>query len=313
MKRYSIIIIGVLLLLLAACRQSSVPLPVSQGQLYEVCVAGDADSAMCGVLSAPMEGLPQPEPMFDVRCIDSLRFESKMRLLRNLLVVRIDSNRKNAVTLRYEQNRYAHPQMIVYIEAGSANELKTYAQKRKEQIRQLFELHEYDNAIVSLARRNNPQAERMIAEMFGYKMLVPADMTSHRCGKDFIWLSNNATQGLQNLCIYTLKGIAEPSIGRIDSVLRVGIKGETDDMYMRTVARSTTDRVLTYRQRRYRLQRGLWEMEGDAMGGPFVRRFIADSIKDETLVVEAFVYAPEMKKRNKLRQIEAVLLTVKHI
>lgn len=56
------------------------------------------------------------------------------------------------------------------------------------------------------------------------------------------------------------------------------------------------------------LYRGLWEMKNDAMGGPFVARTL--SFGNKTLTIEGFVYAPGQKKKNKLRQLEAVLYTL---
>ena len=52
-------------------------------------------------------------------------------------------------------------------------------------------------------------------------------------------------------------------------------------------------------------------MEGDAMGGPFISHTLDDSIRHRVITVEGFVYAPEMKKRNLMRQLEAVLYTLK--
>ena len=46
-------------------------------------------------------------------------------------------------------------------------------------------------------------------------------------------------------------------------------------------------------------------MKGDAMGGPYVMAQMGDA------VVLGFVYAPEMKKRNLIKQMEAVLTTIR--
>ena len=97
----------------------------------------------------------------------------------------------------------------------------------------------------------------------------------------------------------------------MDSVLKANMKGETDRMYMRTVARSMTKENVRIGRQSCQLQCGLWEMVGDAMGGPLVRRVVKDSVAGKSLVLDAFVYAPEMDKRNKMREMEAVLLTVK--
>ena len=132
-----------------------------------------------------------------------------------------------------------------------------------------------------------------------------------KVGKDFLWVSNNAAQGMQNLCVYTLSGMDNQPSERMDSVLKANMKGETDRMYMRTVARSMIKENVSIGGQSCQLQRGLWEMVGDAMGGPLVRRIVKDSVAGKSLVLDAFVYAPEMDKRNKMREMEAVLLTVK--
>ena len=60
--------------------------------------------------------------------------------------------------------------------------------------------------------------------------------------------------------------------------------GETDSMYM----------IIPFLS-----EKGLWEMKGDAMGGPYVmRRIRLTKTKDEIIII-GFVYAPEMKKNRK--------------
>ena len=51
--------------------------------------------------------------------------------------------------------------------------------------------------------------------------------------------------------------------------------------------------------------RGLWEMKGDAMGGPYVMRTRG------SMAVIGFVYAPEKKKKILIKQLEAALSTIK--
>ena len=43
--------------------------------------------------------------------------------------------------------------------------------------------------------------------------------------------------------------------------------------------------------------RGLWKMEHDAMGGPFVSHSRVDTLNNRVVVAEGFVYAPEKMKR----------------
>ena len=46
------------------------------------------------------------------------------------------------------------------------------------------------------------------------------------------------------------------------------------------------------------------------MGGPFVSHARVDRPNGRVVVVEAFIYAPETKKRDMMRQMEAALYTL---
>lgn len=298
-------------LLLTACGQQQRPLPAASANPYEVLVVGDVDSLVSHMLSVPMPALPQSEPMFDVRQVEPARFKGKLLLARNVVVVRWSRKWLGKPSLHIERDRHAKPQLIVYVDVGSADDLKQFIATNQQRVRQLLVTNEYLSAILQLQRKHAGRGERLIDSMFHHTVLLPADMTYHKVGKDFLWVSNNTAQGMQNLCVYTLSGIDNQPSERMDSVLKANMKGETDRMYMRTVARSMTQENVRIGRQSCQLQRGLWEMVGDAMGGPLVRRIVKDSVASKSLVFDAFVYAPEMGKRNKMREMETVLLTVK--
>ena len=56
--------------------------------------------------------------------------------------------------------------------------------------------------------------------------------------------------------------------------------------------------------------RGLWKIENDFMGGPFVNLSIIDLLKKRVICLDGFVYAPSKNKRNLLRQMEAMIYSV---
>lgn len=299
------------MLLLTACEQQERPLPAASANPYEVLVVGDADSLVSHMLSVPMPALPQSEPMFDVRQVEPAQFKGKLLLARNVVVVRWNRKWLGKPSLHIERDRHAKPQLIVYVDVGSGDDLKRFVATNQQWVRQLLVTNEYLSAILQLQRKHSVRGGRLIDSMFHHTVLLPADMTYHKVGKDFLWVSNNAAQGMQNLCVYTLSGMDGQPSERMDSVLKANMKGETDRMYMRTVARSMTKEYVRIGRQSCQLQRGLWEMVGDAMGGPLVRRIVKDSVAGKSLVFDAFVYAPEMDKRNMMREMEAVLLTVK--
>ena len=57
--------------------------------------------------------------------------------------------------------------------------------------------------------------------------------------------------------------------------------------------------------------RGLWKMEnGISMGGPFVSITTLDEKRNKVVTVEGFVFAAGLEKRNYLRQVEAIVLSL---
>ena len=58
--------------------------------------------------------------------------------------------------------------------------------------------------------------------------------------------------------------------------------------------------------------RGLWKIyDGEAMGGPFVSLTRLDQVNGRVVTAEGFLFAAGQKKRNAMRQIEAILYTLR--
>lgn len=287
---------------LAACnRGKQTMLPDSGGRPYEVVVIGDSDSILYKVLTAPVGSLPQPEPAFDVSM--GAAMNATLRLARNIVVIETDA-KLNQIKVKYERNVYAEPQLIVRISTPSTAALKNAMQLQNaaDDIRNLIKRNEMKNALMRLEHKHNTKLEAEVRRMFGIDMRIPADMQASRKGNDFIWISNDSPTAMTNICIYTSENR--------DSVMQTNIKGETDDMYMTTVEGSVVTTELTVDKSVRTVRRGLWEMHGDAMGGPFVQHIIKRGDKQRIIVAEAFVYAPGTKKRNLLLNTEAALYTI---
>lgn len=56
---------------------------------------------------------------------------------------------------------------------------------------------------------------------------------------------------------------------------------------------------------------GLWRMENDFMGGPFITKYIIDQDNNRVIFLDGFMYAPgEDKKKRYMRQVEAIFSTL---
>lgn len=305
--------------IVALCSCSGGPqslLPKSGGRPYEVLlVASDRRCAAVvdSVLTQDMPSLPQREPMFDVSLIDTTRFNQTTRLARCIVIVTVNPAVFTSTRIRYEKNVWARPQLVVYVNTPSASQLSQYMAKAGHRLTSLLTRAEINTAISTLRAGSNRKAESSIRRMFGWEMLIPAEMKAGKTGRNFIWLSDNRPDRMRNICVYSYSGTtldAHRALAARDSVMRLNIPGELDGMYMQTTPGSVTAGLTTEDGRTVMISRGLWEMRNDAMGGPFVSYSVVDSANSRIIVAEAFVYAPGTNKRNLIRSAEAALYTL---
>jgi hypothetical protein len=57
--------------------------------------------------------------------------------------------------------------------------------------------------------------------------------------------------------------------------------------------------------------RGLWRLVNDFMGGPYVTLAELDASNQRVVIALGYVYAPSKNKRNFLRQVEAMIYSLK--
>lgn len=308
----------VVVVLLVGCRNSrKVLLPESIGNPYEVLVVSD-DSIWAGIVSeelkTPVYGLPQEEPSFDVSTVDARHLNGTLRTTRNIVIVRSAGAKDAAHGMRVQHDVHSSPQIQVVIDASSAEQLRKQMHQNGRKLRRVLTENEMKVAHEELASRHNEVAEQTIQRMFSVEMLIPADLTSSKVGQDFLWLSNNSADAMQNICIYIYKkGVDLQDVNWVsvrDSVMRANIPGEEPGMYMRTVNEKNECLVVGRMEgQRYSFS-GLWEMKGDMMGGPFSSVAIADTVNRRIVVAEAFVYAPGRPKRNLMMSLLPVLSPV---
>ena len=136
-------------------------------------------------------------------------------------------------------------------------------------------------------------------------------MRSMKKGRNFVWISDNGAERMQNICVFTIpRDNPTRWVEMCDSTMKANIPGERDDMSFRLCDDGMTIAALSGRDGKKAMMRGLWQMEGDAMGGPFVSLSTVDSVNSRVIVAEAFVYAPGTNKRNLIRSAEAALYTL---
>ena len=283
--------------------------PASTGQPYEIVLEGDTDSIVTRILTEDVPALPQPEPLCKLIQVKKGKTKGSYLLVRTRIIVNI-TDKDFAVKLNHDEN--AAPQNIIRINARSVQQLRE--RLNGEKLRQLVdeaELEHLAEMISNNPSKQNKEMQEEVKKTFGLDMKIPVSMNASKKAKDFIWISNNASTGMQNLLVMRVKSEERRmknsnafhvnDKAQIDNILRTNMPGETDSMYMVIPVLS---------------ERGLWEMKGDAMGGPYVMHRIHRQTSKAakpgySLYIIGFVYAPEMKKKILIKQLEAAISTIK--
>ena len=187
--------------------------------------------------------------------------------------------------------------------------------KRQYQIIDMFNNAELKRERASLRKTYSDKVKREVEKMFNCTIYAPKDINAVKKGKNFLWSSTNQIDNRLNICVYSYPYTPEDYseqrfIAIRDSFMRENIKGNSANQYMKTNAEYVYIRTKTFEGRTVIEARGLWEMENDMMGGPFVSYSQVDSVNNRVIVAEGFVYAPEKRKRLFIRQLEAAVQTL---
>lgn len=299
---------------LAACHGGLPLKPQSGGDPYEVVLVTDNDTLrrlLTNALQTPIPGLPQAEDAFCVSQVRSAGLKSPMRFARCIVVAQTG----DAPSIKYEHDAYARPQLAVYVTTPTAAALAKDIGKTAKPLARLINRFEARAAITALKRHSSQEGAEAVAKATGWQMLIPEGLRAMKRGRSFVWLSDNGSAAMLNICAYTYPGLdnsPETVVRMRDSVMKANIPGGKPGAFMRTAPGATLYHT-TLRQSAHTVTevRGLWEVAGDAMGGPFVCHAACDSLHGQTVVAEAFVYAPGKPKRNLTRQLEAALATLR--
>ncbi|MCB0408861.1 MAG: DUF4837 family protein [Flavobacteriales bacterium] len=55
----------------------------------------------------------------------------------------------------------------------------------------------------------------------------------------------------------------------------------------------------------------MWYVKGDFMGGPFINYTFVDEKRNKVISIDGYVYAPRFDKREYLRELEALIRSIK--
>lgn len=321
MKRF--IIFLPLLVLLCSCDKANF-FPKASGRPYEVLVVMDSidwqaphGRALFDVLDTDVPMLPQSERSFRISQTEVKNFNRVLNIFRNIIIVNIDRTQFTRTKMKFARDKYALDQVVLTINSPSKEEFREFCIEHRQDIVDFLTKMEMNRLIKELKKENSKVTKQLAKEIFNCEMNAPKELQSYKKGKDFLWTSNNTPAGLMSIVMYSFP-YEGPQIfnkeyltHKRDSVMKENIPGEKPNMYMTTDTLCTVVKPIVVHGQYAMEMRGLWYMENDCMGGPYVSHHRVDTENNRVIVAEGFVYAPEKMKRGLIRRLEGSLYTLK--
>ena len=298
-------------------------MPNASGLPYEMLVVMDEAQwerplgrAVFNVLDTDVPGLPQSERSFRITRVDPSGMNSNMfRIMRNIIKVDIQKIYTQP-KFKFARNVYSYPQMVMTLQAPDEASLAKYVEENAQSIIDFFTKAEMNREISNLREKHNPKVSQLAQELLGVDIWVPWEVDNYKKGKDFLWASTNTGKKDMSIVLYTYPYTdkntftLEYFLNKRDSVMKANIPGGPEGSYMTTQRDYVYVKDATVHGEYAQVARGLWCVQGDRMGGPFVSHSRVDEVNGRVVVAEAFVYAPETLKRDLMRRMEAALYTL---
>ncbi len=290
----------------------------SVGKINELVVVMDNDlwtgsigDTIRRYFGAEVPGLPQEEPLFSMRQLPPDAFTGITR--RKRLFLKIEKGEESKVYVA--NNKYATPQLGYVITGNDENEIIRLIQEKAEGM--VTKYKKVETREKQFRIKKSVEYIPQLKEKMGITLKIPS---AYRIAKEedkFFWLRKDIKNGDTNLMIYELPLGSIPkdsnTVARIievrDSVGQLKIptnsgKFITEEAYAPYLFETSLDDKFAFETK------GTWEIKDRYMAGPFVNYVINDIENNRQLVIEGFVLAPSVRKRNYIFELEAIIKTI---
>lgn len=266
-------------------------------------------------------GLPQPEKNFKVAHINSDALNDMFKKHRNLIIAKIDRDIKNPL-VETQKNWTSEPQFVIRITAPSEESWVRTFDSQKDGLKLIFDQNERERFQDFFRPTTNVKIVNQLKNKFGVSMNVPDGYFIAANEDNFMWILQRHDDKDMAFMVYELpyKDTSDFNLDNIirvrDSIVKRHIPGPVDGSYMTTDKEFITpvSKVLPKFPAGYAVEtRGLWNVVGDFMAGPFVSYSIVNPEHTKIITAEGWVYYPNKDKRDLLRQQESILYSLKFV
>ena len=268
------------------------------------------------ILLGDQIGLPQPEPLFDLVNIPHSAFSKIFQPHRNLIFAKISSEYKEP-KITIQTNLWSKTQLVINMVAPNDSSFLNLIIENKEKIVTHLLNAERRRILSNYKKYEERHIREQLQKNHSLSLIVPKGYTLNVDSSNFVWISHETSQISQGIFVYyydyvdTNTFTVDYLLNKRNIFLKKHVPGPSPNSYMTTERNYKPNFIeFEYNNRYFAELRGLYRVENNFYGGPFMSVSTIDEKRNRVVTVEGFVYAPQLKKRNYLRQLEAILYTL---
>ncbi len=213
------------------------------------------------------------------------------------------------------------PQYVINIVSPSEEDFIRFFETKKEVVYGTLMDSEYARLIQTYQGFKDRDVINSVKKNFNLSMDIPSGFYIAKAYDDFAWIRKETKHNSQALLIYTYDFVDTLTFDKSriisfrDALTEEYIPGPSVGSYMvvaEDYAPVITERI-DFKGMFAVRTKGLWRLEGDFMGGPFINYTFVDEKRNKVITIDGYVYAPNKPKRDLLIQTDAIIQSLKLI
>ena len=277
---------------------------------------GEIGDSIRKKFAAPVDGLPQEEPLFTLNQYPTKVFEGFVRKSRNIIVVKKGKEAGFAANT----NKFAKPQNIFFISGTDTEDVLNALEEKSVEIIKTIKASEIIENQIRM--KKSLVSDDKLQKKFGISLQIGFGYKYDMVKDNFIWLRKEFTSGYNSILVYQVPIDKVENGGDIitnittmrDEIGKANIHGTLPNTWMITEAAYAPylfeEKIAN---KKTYLTKGTWELKNDFMAGPFVNYAIKDTKNNRYLILEGFTYNPSKSKRDLVFELEAIIQSVKFL
>ncbi len=331
MKKNQIIILVAVGAVVISCSITSCDIKSSRrnpstGKTNEMLVVTNHEADWDGLMGKEIKeffgqdqvGLPQSESMYTMAQISEPNFSEMFKTHHNIFIVDVNPEYSEPM-LETRKDLWALPQRVVKMTVPDQKQFFTEFKENKEAFIEFFNANERRRVTLAFDAIEDHGFRNNLIWNFDVSMHFPKSFYVATQTDVFIWLRLEAEHSSQGVLLYfypynELTAFDPIEIVRVqDSVTKKYVPGPTEGSFMKiSMFEPPVTKQIEFNDGFAVEMRGLWEIEGNFMGGPFISYTTVDERYNRVVTVVGYVYNPGYDKKDLLRKVEAILHTFQY-